>query len=254
MFSGVPIAHTRAAPEKCELSSRLGEKVRFPTSDGFDLPGLVLGGGSRGVLFADFLGADVCGWISLGQQLADDGYQVLLYQGRSTAPTMDADIGAAAQELADRGATSIIAGGVLHAGAAVALRAPRISGLAGVFLLHLPFEPSDGVNVPTRELEAVRKLDVPVFIGADSGGEEQARRFAEAASRDTLAIEPDAPGGVEVIKDGEPMRDKLRAFVLASMPVPAYERWRWPVGGAVALLVLAALGVVVHRRRRGRTA
>lgn len=264
--TAVPI---QAEPNECVQGDLRDKSVSFRTEDDVQLSGLVLGSGPRGVILASYLKQSYCDWLPLAQSLADSGNQVLLFDIRFFElgdPRMlkdeykyDLDLQAAAQELSRRGATSIVAGGEARTAAAAVLAAPRIQGLAGLVLVS-PVQGFGGVERSTfRQVEPVlESLTVPVFIASSdapmSNGDpsfaDSARVLADVstASGSRLDLVSGASHGVELVKTDAALRDRVVAFVDEVQSKPWYERFMWPMAGAV--LVLGLLGALFVFRRR----
>lgn len=262
-------AQESSALDRCVPPDLRGDLISFRAEDDVEIRGLVLGGGSRGVLLAgsqtEF---DPCGWLPFARELADDGYQVLVSDIRGPVRDdrlknfrWDLDVEAGARELDRRGAGSIVAVGSSTGASVVAASARKIPGLAGLVLLS----PLKAVKAgQAGRLDAVGVLEtagVRVFIAAaeddravnDEGdgfvAADHARELAEAASGSRLALVPGEAHGTELIKDDGRLRGEMRAFVEEVLPVPSYERWLKPVAVGVVVLGLLAVVLIVWRRR-----
>ncbi|SDG31247.1 hypothetical protein SAMN05216553_10764 [Lentzea fradiae] len=254
------------------------DAIKFKAEDGVELPGVVLGSGSTGVLLASSSSNSSCDWLPLAQELADDGYQVLFYENRDfrlrdVRNAFDQDVLGAAKELERRGASSIVAGGIAVSAAAVATVAGRIPGLKGMFLLS----PYRAFYTRTSELDAVRGIgavqvpslilvpeekqpqDAPEQVDAEEDLEapnlaEQAREVADAATNATLESMPGELFFTTLDKHPD-VRNRVRAFVRETLPAPSFlDRWLGPIAGAVVLLAMVVAVVVVVRRSRPRRA
>ncbi|MFI6101605.1 hypothetical protein ACIA8G_39175 [Lentzea sp. NPDC051213] len=264
-------AQPKTELHQCVPADLREDAITFKAEDGVELPGLVFGSGSSGVLLAHTQTETVCEWLPLARQLADDGHQVLLYEMRSlrlreNRHSYDLDVLGAARELDSRGVSSIIAGGAGTGAAAIAAVAEKVPGLRGMFLLT-PFE---GFHTSSADLDAVtgiRAVQVPSFIVAaqddviesksedveDTRLADHARQVAGAASNARLEIVPGSARFAKLVEDGA-LRDQVRAFVRENRAAPTFlERWLMPIAGGVVLLVLAVVVVLRRRSRRSTT-
>ncbi len=261
-------AQPKTELNKCVPADLREDAITFKAEDGVELPGLVFGSGSSGVLLAHTQTEFICDWLPLARQLADDGHQVLVYEMRTlllreNRNRYDLDVLGAAAELDRRGATSIVAGGGGTGATAIAAAAGKISGLTGVFLLT-PFQ---AFRTSSSDLDAVAGIGavkVPSLVVAaqddvietgDADVEnprlaDHARAVAGAASNAKLEIVPGKAHFAELIGDAA-LSEKMRAFVRETSPPPTFlERWLMPIVGGVLLLVLFVVAGVVVRRRR----
>lgn len=262
------IAQPKTELNRCVPADLREDAITFKSEDGVELPGLVFGSGASGVLLAHTQTEILCDWFPLARQLADDGYQVLVYEMRTSGlrenrNRYDLDVLAAAAELTDRGASSIVAGGAGTGATAIATVAQKVPGLKAMFLLT-PFK---GFHTSSSDLDAltgIEAIQVPSFIAAaqdnvievedveDTRLADHARQVADAASNAKLEIVPGTASFAKLIEDAA-LREKVRAFVRETAPPPTFlERWWLPIGGGVLLLVMVIVGVVVLRKRAGR--
>lgn len=143
--------------------------VQFVTEDGVVLCGYVLGAGSMGITLGHARGWALKSWLPFGERLAEEGYQVILWEFRDTAPSgssaagmsqrWDLDVLAAAQVLRERGVTEIIAMGASYGGTATAVAAPEIPELAGVVILS---SPAFGMEIDA--ISAMQTVTAPAFF------------------------------------------------------------------------------------------
>lgn len=264
LVSAVPaIAQPKAELHPCVPADLREDAISFKAEDGVGLTGLVFGSGSSGVLLAHSQTEEICDWLPLARQLADDGHQVLVYEMRSlllreNRHRYDLDVLAAANELDDRGASSIVAGGAGTGATAIATVAAKIPGLKGMFLLT-PFQAFHTSSVDLDAVEGIATVQVPSFVAAaqddqigDTPLADESRQVAGAAKNARLEIVPGTAHFAKLTDDAA-VRDKVRAFVRESVPPQTFlERWWLPIGGGVVLLLVLAAGVVVLRRRAAR--
>lgn len=250
--------------ESCVPAELRDDALTFPADDGVELSGQIFGRGTAGVLLVQEPLELVCEWVPLARQLADDGYQVLLYEKREYSvqenrDAFDRDVLGAARELQRRGATSIIAGGAGTGATVIASVAERIPGLSGMFLLT-PFQAYQTRRVDFDALSGIGAVQVPTLVvvgtgdlaeGVDLDPVEHAREVAGAAANAELEV---VPGDLTFARltDNPAVRDRVRTFVRETLPPPTFlDRWLGPIAGGVVLLaMLAAVGVVVLRRCR----
>ena len=249
--------------DPCVPADLREDAITFRTEDDLGLPGLVLGSGSRGVLLVPDVTEEVCDWLPLARRFEDDGYQVLLHQGRTDdlaqSFRFDRDVAAAARELERRGATSIVAGGAGTGATALAAVAHDLPAVDALFLLSPLARTTLGGHV-LDAATALDELDLPVFIAAseddrldaDAGQErpavDDARLLADAALFSTLDVVPGEAHAAELVADGGPVRDRLVRYVEETVPPPGFPLWL-PVG-AVALALLLVPAVMLYRGRR----
>jgi pimeloyl-ACP methyl ester carboxylesterase len=160
--------------------------LRFPSSDGVQLSGVMVGAGTAGVVLVHQYPADLCGFWPYAVYLAHKGLRVLDLDvrcyGRSSCPEGDAkghvadDVAAAAAELRRRGASRVALVGasmgataVLIAGASMRPPPAAVVSLSGerdlTRLIGLPLNAGAAVGhltSPTLYLVATGDSDAPV--------------------------------------------------------------------------------------------
>lgn len=258
--------------DQCLPAELREDAITFKTEDNIVLPGLVFGSGSSGVVLAHGETEQICAWLPLARQLADDGFQVLLHQSRSpllpreARARYDRDVLAAAKELDRRGASSIVIGGAGTSAAAIASIASKVQNLKGVFLLT-PLQTCRRTDFEFDTLAGIESVQAPVFVAAaqddvvelkvdhldDVRLADDARAVAGAAPNDRLEIVPGKARGVELMEDAA-LRDEVRAFAREVAPPPSFAARWWPlIAGGVVMLV-GVLALVIFWRRRLSTA
>ena len=143
--------------------------VQFVTEDGVALCGYVLGEGNKGVAIAHAKGWMLKSCLPFGERLADEGYQVILWEFRNTYPSGNADekseelwnldVLAAVQVLRERGVDEVFCMGASYGGSATAVAAVEIPELVGVAILSSPANVSD-----IDPIGAMRRITVPAFF------------------------------------------------------------------------------------------
>lgn len=143
--------------------------VQFVTEDGVVLCGYVLGTGSRGVTLGHAMGWGLKSWLPFGERLAEEGYQVILWEFRNILPSAqapegmsqrwDLDVLAAAQVLRERGVTEILAMGASYGGTATAVAAAQIPELAGVAIFSAP-----SYDMEIDAIDAMASVTAPAFF------------------------------------------------------------------------------------------
>ena len=147
--------------------------VQFLTQDGVALCGYVLGTGSRGITLGHAKGWGLKSWLPFGEHLAEEGYQVILWEFRDVLPSAsssagmsqrwDLDVLAAAQVLRERGVTEILAMGASYGGTATAVAAAEIPELAGVVILSSP-----SYDMEIDALGAMASVTAPAFFAVST--------------------------------------------------------------------------------------
>ncbi|MFF5426397.1 MULTISPECIES: alpha/beta hydrolase [unclassified Streptomyces] len=222
-----PLRHE--VPVNACVPKRLhGKAISFKATDGVRLSGLVLGSGPRGVVLSHENGWNICSWLAFAEALAAAGYQVLVYDqrnvydgasergGRAANLHFDRDVRAAVQQLRNRGARHILAGGASMGGTATATVAPEIPELVGLLILSSPRE------LPTmKPLPGLAKVTVPSFFAAATGDqtfvdEVRALHRASGAKDKRLHILDSHAHGVDMMEDGRAgahLHDQVLTFV-----------------------------------------
>lgn len=170
--SQAPAPPTTAAIAKpCLRGVSSAELVRFTTSAGAALVGVVLGSGGTGLVLAHQVGSDLCEWLPQAQAFAEQGYRVLAFDfegfgdsqpGSGADARIDTDVVAAAEQLRRRGAETTVLVGSSMGGTAVLSAATQVRPpVAGVVSLSGPAS-FQGVDAGA----AVSRLRVPVLFVA----------------------------------------------------------------------------------------
>lgn len=241
-----------------------GETVTLEAEDGVELAGLAFGEGSRGVVLAVGQMDRICGWVPLAKSLRDAGFQVLAYESRLFKPgegayRQDRDVVAAAAVLRERGVSSIVAGGGDSGAVAVVVAAPRIPGLAGVFLVAPMLGWGREGKNPMDAVAGIKSVTVPVLILASEENSvaevdltDSARQLAEASTSSRLQLVPGKAMSLQLIEK-EQVTGEIRKFVGERLPESFLDRYRLVVVIGVVLLVLGlVLVAVLLLRRRAR--
>jgi hypothetical protein len=245
----VEAATTKAAPAvtlpleqpatRCGPPGDRAALLRFASSDGVQLSGAMVGGGTAGVVLVHEYPADLCGFWPYAVYLAHKGLRVLDLDvrcyGRSSCPGGDAkghvadDVPAAVAELRRQGATRVALVGasmggtaVLVAGAAIRPPVGAVVSLSGerdlTNLIGLPLNAGAAVphlGSPTLYVVATDDSDAPV---------EETRamyRATRAADKHIMVLSGVDAGrhGWELLSDLQghwtPVAAKVAAFVLA---------------------------------------
>ncbi|MYR97183.1 MULTISPECIES: alpha/beta hydrolase [unclassified Streptomyces] len=205
-----------------------GKAVSFTAADGVRLSGLVLGSGPRGVVLSHENGWNICSWLAFAEELAATGHQVIVYDqrnvrggasergGRADNLHFDRDVRAAVQQLRDRGATHILAGGASMGGTATATAAPGIPGLVGLLILSSP-----RALPAMNPLPGLAEVTVPSFFAAATGDqtfvdEVRALHKASGAKDKQIHVLDSHVHGVDMMEDGTAgarLHDQVLAFV-----------------------------------------
>ena len=181
---------------------------------------MILGGGTRGLVFAHQRGGDLCEWLSTARSYARLGYRVLVFDFHDQ-DQVDDDVVAAVAELRRRGVARVVLVGSSMGGTAVLVAAARIRpAVAGVVSLS-----GAAVFADLDARTAVVRLRVPVlFVAARRDGPfATAARglYGAAATRDKrlLVLGSAAHGSSLLSFGGEAARVRaaLRGFVTAHL-------------------------------------
>jgi pimeloyl-ACP methyl ester carboxylesterase len=221
--------------ETCVKRSDRATVVRFRSSDGVRLLGVVLGRGRAAVVLTHESRGWICSWLPYGRTLARRGFRVLVLDARgngsssaSRSPSrrfrFDLDIAAAVRELRRRGAHSVVlAGGSLGAMGSLVVGAslrPPVDGVVAV---------SPGTSFRGVEAEAaVRRLAVPVLYvvaSEDAGFPDAARTLYEATATEDkrLLVVPGIGHGNEVLAISQ-AQEAVDRFIDERLRRPAQPR------------------------------
>jgi len=134
------------------------------TSDGVYLSALVLGSGTKGVLLAHEQGYNICSFVDMGVELADQGYLVVIPEYRdhgasqSTGDTqpIDLDADAALSELARLGAERVFLAGASCGGSTAIIAGVRQElPIEGLMILSSPAQCGSHDAIPgVKEITA----------------------------------------------------------------------------------------------------
>ncbi len=222
--SSTPAPSTTAAPVSIPCLRGAGPvtPVRFTTSAGASLVGVMLGSGRTGLVLGHQAGSDLCEWLPHAQSLARKGYRVLAIDfegsgdsqpGSGPDARLDTDIVAAAEQLRQRGASRIVLVGSSMGGTAALSAATRVSPpVAAVASLSGPAE-YQGIDAKA----ALPRLRVPVLFAASADDQpfaDDARAMYQAAPvRDKhLLIIPGGAHGTSMIEFGDDAPKVLAAL------------------------------------------
>jgi dienelactone hydrolase len=163
---------------RCGAPNTKATLVRFTAADGTSLNGVLVGGGTIGVVLVHEYPGDLCGSWPFADYLAKQGLGLRAFAidlrcfGRSACPRGDAsgrvvdDIAAAVAELRRRGATKIGLVGASMGGAAVLIAGTRVQPPpAAVVSLSGETDPTSLVGgIPLNAGAAVKQLTVPTML------------------------------------------------------------------------------------------
>ncbi len=216
--------------QNCVTRAERRQVVRFRTSDGVRLIGVLIGRGPNAVVLAHQGGGgapgDLCAWMPYARRLRAAGYRVLAFDHRAHGSSglpravqrytaVDHDVVAAVRLVRARGARRVVLGGASLGGAAVLGGAARLT------------RPVDGVFTVggTRTFGVVdvmgslRRLSMPLlFVAAeeDGGGQfaQEAREMHDASvsPQKRLEIFPGFRHGAPQLRE-RPVRDLVDAWI-----------------------------------------
>ena len=215
-----PATRSAAYGKPCLRDRERAAAFRFRVGQGFDTVGVILGGGTRGLVFGHQRGGDLCEWLSTARSYARLGYRVLVFDFHDQ-DQVDDDVVAAVAELRRRGVARVVLIGSSMGGTAMLVAAARIRpAVAGAVSLS-----GAAVFGDMDARAAVVRLRVPVlFIAARRDGPfASAARglYGAAATRDKrlLVLGSAAHGSSLLSFGGEAVRVRaaLRGFVTAHL-------------------------------------
>jgi pimeloyl-ACP methyl ester carboxylesterase len=215
-----PATRSAAYGIPCLQGRERAAAFRFDVGQGFETVGVVLGGGSRGLVFGHQRGGDLCEWLSTARSYARLGYRVLVFDFHDQ-DQVDDDVVAAVAELRRRGAPRVVLVGSSMGGTAVLVAAARIRpAVSGVVSLSGPAVFGD---IDARS--AVVRLRVPVLLMAARLDRPFASAalglYGAAATRDKrlLVLGSDAHGSAMLTFGQEAARARaaVRGFVTAHL-------------------------------------
>ncbi len=196
----------------CLQGAEAAQAIRFQTTAGASLAGVLLGSGRTGLVLGHQNGSDICEWMPQARSFAAGGYRVLVLDfegfgdsqpGSGPDARLDVDVVAAAGELRQRGADRIVLVGSSMGGTAVLAAATEISPpVAGVVSLSGPAE-FHGVDAAA----ALPRLRAPVLFVASADDQpfaDDARAMYRAAPvRDKrLLVVPGGAHGTSMAEFG----------------------------------------------------
>jgi pimeloyl-ACP methyl ester carboxylesterase len=198
-------ASTSPAPEPAAACLTQDEvrtgQVSFPSGDGTELQGLMIGDGPVGVVLAHQSGSDLCQWKQYAYTLSRQGYRVLAFNFMSI--DLPQDVKAAVAALRARGSQSVVLiGASMGANAVVAAAATTKPPVAAVVSLSAP-QLFQGVDAS----ESAPRLKVPVlYVAGDLDGDfaQDARTLyaaTKAPGRKLLVIKDSGAHGVALLDD-----------------------------------------------------
>jgi dienelactone hydrolase len=198
----------------CATRAERASALRFFAADDTPLIGLALGSGPRGIVLAHSSGVGLCEWLPYARDLAALGYRVLAYDSRPGL-RLDLDVPPAVEALRRTGSGHVITMGS-SAGAIAALVGSSTLASAPAAVVSLSAPASYG---PLNALQAVRRLQAPVFFAASEGddpfaGDARALYEASASPDKRLEILPGAAHGSAMLQDPG-FRARMAAFLAA---------------------------------------
>jgi pimeloyl-ACP methyl ester carboxylesterase len=211
-----PLPALQQPADRCGPPADRATLLRFPSSDGVQLDGAMVGSGPAGVVLVHEYPADLCGFWPFAVYLSHHGMRALALDvrcfGRSTCPEGDAkghltdDVAAAVAELRRHGARRVGLVGASMGGAAVLVAGATVRpAVAAVVSLSGESDPSSLVGLPVHSLDAgaaVARLTSPTMYVVATGDryasveETRAMYRATRATDKRLEILSGASGGL----------------------------------------------------------
>ncbi|GIO15727.1 hypothetical protein J19TS2_52820 [Cohnella xylanilytica] len=232
-----PVQYESAWPEQTVISDQgypvnscVPEELRthastLKTSDGKYLTALVLGSGSDGVLLAHEQGYSICSFLDIGQELAEQGYLVVLPEYRAhgasqqseDTESIELDAEAALKELERQGAERVFLAGASCGGTtAIISGVGQPLPIQGLLILSSPAQCGPRLDA----IPSVKEIKAPSLFVVSPGDmlgavEKQVRQLYEAsgADRKELIIDESGFHGTDMYKRGE-NGDKLRTRII----------------------------------------
>jgi pimeloyl-ACP methyl ester carboxylesterase len=160
---------------RCGAPHTQATLVRFKAADGTGLDGVMLGGGTLGVVLVHEYDNDLCGAWPFANYLARRGFRVFAIDmrcfGRSACPQGDAasrvvdDLVAAVAELRRHGVTRVALVGASMGGSAALIAAARVQPpIDAVVSLSGEANPTSLFHIPLNAQAAVRQLTAPAMF------------------------------------------------------------------------------------------
>jgi pimeloyl-ACP methyl ester carboxylesterase len=211
-----PLPALQQPADRCGPPGDRATLLRFPSTDGVQLDGAMVGSGPAGVVLVHEYPADLCGFWPFAVYLSHQGMRALDLDvrcfGRSTCPEGDAkghvadDVVAAVAELRRHGVRRVALVGASMGGAAVLVAGARVRPPVGaVVSLSGESDPSSLVGLPVHSLDAgaaVARLTSPTMYVVATGDryasveETRAMYRATRATDKRLEILSGASGGL----------------------------------------------------------
>ena len=225
-------------------SARSFMPVKFPASDGKQIHGEVIGGGSVGIVIAHDADSTLAGWKPAARFLSLHGYRVLLFDYRrnpfdsqgGSYPRgtfrFDRDVAGGVRLLRRLGSRTIVLGGDGIGGLVALVTASELgNSVAGTFTLTAGSIKGGTDSLGDRSqpddldaLAAVRHLETPVLFlaaGSDSNVRPLLRATAAANKRwyrlPEAALEANG-FGMSMWTVGAPWAQRARATIIAFLP------------------------------------
>ena len=160
---------------RCGAPRNKATLVRFKGADGTPLDGVMVGGGTVGVVLVHEYDNDLCGAWPFANHLAKRGFRAFAIDmrcfGRSACPQGGAagrvvdDVVAAVAELRRRGVTKVALVGASMGGSAALIAATRVQpAVDAVVALSGEANPTSLLHIPLNAQAAVQQLTVPTMF------------------------------------------------------------------------------------------
>lgn len=228
-----PADRTRLTDAGYQVSTCVPERLdpgvfTLTTEDGVHLSVLEIGSGPRAVVLSHEQGYSICSWLDLAQELAEDGYHVMIFDYRNHGASevsednenIDRDLRVVVDEMHRRGGEQLLLGGASCGGTTSAVVGADEPQLIGLLILSSPAQCA-GIDGEA----AVATIDQPSFFAVSSGDmlgavqDEVERLYAASATTDKhLEIIDDGYHGTDMLREWKskrptPLRGQVRDFI-----------------------------------------
>lgn len=218
----------------CVQDELRDKATTLTTSDGVYLSALVLGSGTKGVLLAHEQGYNICSFLDMGTELAEQGYLVVIPEYRNHGASqktnednepIDRDADAALSELKRLGAEKVFLAGASCGGTTAIIAGDRQElPIEGLIILSSPAQCGPHDAIPS--VKGIKAPSLFIFSPGDYGGaiEKHVRQLYQAsgATDKELIVNDSGYHGTDMYHRGE--QGDLLKSQLIDFIVQAFEK------------------------------